>query len=524
MSLPTASPINNSIFCPQHPNNLLKYLCLKQDCTTPYICPLCKPQHPNDHKKLWITLKSLDTDQTVNNYAHNLATQFSAEHLDSFSTRVTETLTQIEDNVVSILRELKEKSTKFIIHLSEEVQGRKKLYTTYIDSLQIVSSSPTSTKEKAIHQLVDSYRLLKEDNTSVFDFQMDSVLNDFKQEMQSSVDLMKGKVSSIFETKMNIEPIEFGKLKSQLDFRISTGFVSDQKLYAYIEKWNVLATTYDIDNQNHLGFYEIRNKGLRRSNMGTHQEGLVNHMIWIDQLNYVVLCSSDKVEIIKALDCGRKLASIAVLQCWNIYGYSLKYLEDKNILVIAGRGSAIQLWNMGNLRKCGKIKLEAQDQTNGSIAYIKEDNLIGLMFDTGFARFYHVCKGTIAFTVQVDQTLFSFRTHSLQYLPKTNLIVANVSRNEIQVWKYVCKEFRVQKYKKIDTQFFSQHCVLASKDERYLYYKIDGNLLVKYDIEGLTRQTNKLPNKFGKSNYFGALELGGILVADSYSGDVSVLH
>ena len=60
---------------------------------------------------------------------------------------------------------------------------------------------------------------------------------------------------------------------------------------------------------------------------------------------------------------------------------------------------------------------------NGSIAYIEADRLIGIAFNLGFIRFYHLRSRSIVFQLSIGGN----NQYGVQYLPERGLIITTAS-------------------------------------------------------------------------------------------------
>ena len=103
---------------------------------------------------------------------------------------------------------------------------------------------------------------------------------------------------------------------------------------------------------------------------------------------------------------------------------------------------------------------------SGSIAHIKADRLIGVPFQSGYIRFYHLGNRRLVFQLYVG-AFEAMPLSGLQYLSHRRMIVTITPNAELKMWPYTEGERLVGLEKTVSTKSIP-HCVVASSDESQL--------------------------------------------------------
>ena len=162
---------------------------------------------------------------------------------------------------------------------------------------------------------------------------------------------------------------------------------------------------------------------------------------------------------------------------------------------------------------------------SGSIAYIKTDKLIGVPFQSGYIRFYHLGNRSLVFELNVG-IFHTLSLCGLQYLPRKKIIVTNTVKAELKMWQYIEGERRVGQENIVRTKSIP-YCVLANSDESQLIFHVyqSGNqYLESYDFDTDQTLLINLPKKIEAGNCLISLGLRAVVAADCNSGNICILN
>lgn len=514
-SLPT-----QKVTCPSHSKHPITSFCLKPGCPTPYICSSCKNSHPKGHSKHFTSLQSLFDDQFTTQYAKHLNTRFSTEHIESSHREVISILNKLEDEVVSSIRELKRNAEEYYNDLSSTVERLRKTYREYTDLSSL--STRTEVEPEQVKQLLDNYRILKQD-IKVFDLSLEAVQENLQREVDTVSHKFKYDILGKLKANMALKPIDFSKLKIKTTIPIPA---SEGVLYeacAFIPKWKTLAVGFRKTQQGSLGLFNLDSQELASVAPDVHKRW-INHVIWLEKRNFIVTCSNDmKIKVFAVSNEGKKLKEVATFRGHTNLVRCIKYIDEEDLLVSAGDDPDIKLWDMKALRRSCTISTNCNTNMDGSIAYIPKDKLIGVGFRTGFVRFYHIYKRTMV--MEFKTGFENFYTYGLQYLPKRKLILGRVKEHVIKVWKYDDEKKKVEPFKTINAKGSYPDCIVPNEDESQLLFTSRDQFLESYDFANDKTSAVNLNPHIKKTNALVFLEsMGKVSVCDYTSGQICILH
>ena len=285
-----------------------------------------------------------------------------------------------------------------------------------------------------LRELVKSYGLVQQGYRQRLNIDLERLAPVFEKEVTNISHKAKNELLSSLRGSLTFgTPLDFPKLKAEEVIRIprSTG-VSYEGL-AYIAKWNVVAfgSRDHIDSRQYsIGLYDLVFKKTLSVVRCIHK-GMINNVLWIDHKNYLLTGSDDfSIRVFRASNEGRNLQAIRKFRGHTDCVRLLSYIEDENILVSAGYDINIKLWSIDNFKRCGTISTNSEGDISGSLAYIKADRLIGVPFQSGFIRFYHLGSRSLVFQLHIG-TSHTISLCGLQYLSQKKVIVTNTSRAEL---------------------------------------------------------------------------------------------
>jgi len=425
----------------------------------------------------------------------------------------------MEDEVLKSIRELKKNAEEYFTGLTETVERLRKTYSDF--NLLSALSSKSDLEVEQIKQLIESYKILKED-IKIFDLRLEALPENLQKETETAANKFKYDILSKLNSSLNIQPIDFFKLKLKASYSIPC---SEGVLYeacAFIPKWKILAVGFRKNQQGSLGLYNLESHELVSSVANVHKRW-INHVIWVEKWNYIVTCSNDMtIKVFAVLDQGKNVKAIATFRGHTNLVRCIRYLDAEDLLVTAGDDPDIKVWDLKGLRRYANISTGGNTNMDGSIAYIPKDKLVGVGFRSGVVRFYHLYKRNMV--MEFKTGFENFYTYGLQYLPKRNLILGRVKERVIKVWKYDSEKKKVEQYKTIKAKGEYPDCIVPNEDESQLLFTSRDQFLEMYDFgTDKTAQYNLQPH-IKKSNALVFLDnLGKVSVCDYTSGKVCIL-
>lgn len=494
--------------------------CLKDRCSTPFICAECKSSHDKGHQSSFVSVQNFFSDQFASQYAKNLHSRFSAEHIEEIHGKTLAILDTMETEVVKCIHELKKEAEEYFSSLSENVERLRKVYADYVELSNCSLKSEMEVDK--LKQLIESYKILKDD-IKIFDLSLETVPANLHREVETALNKFKHDSLSKLGASLDLQPLNFTKLKVKTTYSIPN---SEGVLYeacAFIPKWKLLAVGFRKNQQGSLGLYSLENHELVNSVSNIHSRW-INHVVWVDKRDYVVTCSNDmKIKVFAVSDQGRNVRLISTFRGHSNLVRCIKYLEPENMLVSAGDDPDIKLWDLAGLKRFATISTNGHTNMDGSIAYIPKDKLVGAGFRSGIIRFYHIYKRNCVFEFKTGYE--SFYTYGLQYLPKKKLIIGRVKERMIQIWKYDEEKKKAEPYKTIKAKGEYPDCIVPNEDESQLLFTSRDQFLETYDFGADKTCSHNLQPYIKKTNALVFLDsLGKVSVCDYASGKICVLN
>jgi len=520
-SLPAKPNLVHKIQCPHHPKLHITHFCLKDNCSTPFTCSACRETHPKNHSGSFITVNQFYNDQFISNYAKDLNSKFSLDHIEGTHRDIIGILNKLEDEVMRSIRELKQNADDYFSSLTTNVERLRKAYTEFKE-LSTFSSSRSEIEADQVKQLIDDYKILKRE-IKVFDLSLEAIPSSLQREAEAASNKFKFEILSNLKTSLNLKPLDFFKLKVNSTYSVPA---SEGVLYeacAFIPKWKLLAVGFRKNQQGSLGLYDMNSHELVSTVSNVHKRW-INHVIWIEKRNIIVTCSNDmKIKVFSVRDQGRDLKEVVTLRGHTNLVRCIKYLEHDDMLASAGDDPDIKLWNLQTLKRAATISTNCNTNMDGSIAYIPKEKLIGVGFRSGHIRFYHIYKRNMVFELQTG--FENFYTYALQYLPKRKLILGRVKEHVIKVWKYDEEKKKAEPYKTINAKGSYPDCIVPNEDEGQLLFTSRDQFLESYDFGTDKTSIVNLNPHIKKTNALVFLEnLGKVSVCDYTSGKVCILN
>jgi len=426
----------------------------------------------------------------------------------------------MEEEVLRAFQDLKRNTEEYFSDLSDSIDRVRKTYDDYNELAQM--SLKNDAEPEQIKQLVENYKMLKQD-VKIFDFSLEAVPANLHREAETVVNKFKFEIQSKINATLDLQPIDFFKLKVKTSYSIPC---SEGVLYeacAFIPKWKVLAVGFRKNHQGSLGLYNLDSQELVGTANNVHNKW-INHVIWVEKRNYIVTCSNDmKIKVFAVLNQGKIIKPIMTFRGHTNLVRCIRYLDMEDLLVSAGDDSDIKVWDLKTLRRFATIPTNSNTNMDGSIAYIPQDKLIGVGFRSGSIRFYHLYKKNCV--LEFKTGFDNFYTYGLQYLPKRKLILGRVKENVIKVWKYDSEKKKVEPYKQIKAKGEYPDCIVANEDESQLLYTSRDQFLETYDFATEKSALHNLQPHIKKTNALVFLDsLGKVSVCDYTSGKVCILH
>ena len=322
-------------------------------------------------------------------------------------------------------------------------------------------------------------------------------------------------------------PTDFSKLKIQdkLSFSCGSGLTVDS--FAYIEKWCVVAFGYKDCSKFSVGLYDLEAKRPLATLRELHR-GRIISIVWIDHKNYLITGSDDSViRVYRVYNKGIHLEPIHRFIGHKSGVRCLRYVPKQDLLISTGHDTNIKLWDINRLRRRVTINTYSADDMEGTIAYIEADDLIGVVFNSQFIRFYDLRKRNVVLELQTVYSKFiQYGHYGFQYLSQRKLIIANVSEDEIRVWKYTEGKREAQALKPIIPRGLP-FCLIANEDESQLLYSYIGEqeqCLELYDFDKEETSLVAPPKDIIDCTGLTFLGSKGVILGDWTSGNMYILN
>ena len=505
--------------CPKHPRMSINQFCLKNNCESPYLCSLCKLNHPWQHVGYFQTVESVYKDQVIADYATNLNSDYSLDSVGIIFEKTMKVLLQIETDILEFLRELKARVKQSFADLVENIGRRREVYTKFMRYRENPPKTPLPLEEY-IKNLLRSYKLLKSDNSTVFDLRIMNISDQFRIEANETLQDFKKRLSSSLNPKIDFEHPDFTRLHVKHTFKVPYSSGVLYQACTYIKKWNILAVGFKQASWSCLGLYDMETHNLAAINNKAHK-AWTNHVIWIEQKSFILTCSNDNtIRVYKLSDNGRRLNSLGLLRGHTGHVRCIKYLDDVSLLVSAGFDVNIKVWSLNNLKKCGEISTNSKNRIEGTFAYIKTDKLIGAAFYEGFIRFYHLFSKELVFQLKTGYQHDDI--YGLQYIPAKKVILASVTNNKVQIWNYSEESRTAELAKAINLDGYYPNCILISQNQENILCSAGSRYVEAYNF--ISEKTTRINlSEIKKASCLAFLEFGKVLVSDMESGNFCIL-
>ena len=500
--------------CTKHPTQLVHYICFQQGCSNPSICVHCKVEHSEDHSLVVQPLDSVYNDKALAEYAEVLKYDLSLQNIESLKDEMHMIIQNVEMNLRKTICETVQMIRENFEKLIAEVMRRKDIITNFE---QIKDTSKNIPNDKHLRELIDSYRSLRQDYHESLDFNLNGLLSNLKIATSAVIEEAQNKLLTSQKTGLNFEQHNFSKPKVKEIVQISINNGISYEALAYIAKWNLIAFGCNDGSRYSVGLYDLNARMTASSIRGVHNES-INNVLWIDRKNYLLTGSNDSIiRMFRVSDQGRTLQAIHKFRGHTDRVKCIKYIVDENVLVSIGYDINIKLWNIDNFKRCAAICTGSDGNMSGSIAYIKADRLIGVPFQSGYIRFYHLGNKALVFELRIG-AFNRISLCGLQYLSRRRLIITNTPNAELKMWQYKEGEGRVGKESTVSTDSIP-YCIVANSDESQLIYHVlkqEIQCLETYSFHSNKTCLTDLPREMRRANCL--ISLGERILA---SGDVS---
>ena len=501
------------VTCPKHPTQVVHSICLQQGCSNPYICAHCEAEHSEDHS---LVVRSL-----ANVYAEVLNFDFSLRNIESLRDEMNMIMQNVEINLRKTICETVRMIRESFERLIAEVGRRKDLITNFE---QIKGASKNIPDDKHLRELVESYRLLMRDYYEPLDFKLNGLLSDFKEETSSFLEKAQNDLFSSLKTFPNFEEYNFSQPKVKEIVKIPHSNGVGYEALTYIDKWNLIAFGCNHEFKYSVGLYDLDARTTTTIIPNVHNR-TINNVVWIDHKNYLLTGSNDSfIRIFRASDQGRTLQAIHTFRGHTDCVRYIKYIHDENVLLSIGYDANIRLWNIDNFKRCATIHTSSEGNMSGSIAYIKADRLVGVPFQSGYIRFYHLGDRSLVFELHIG-VFHRISLCGLQYLPHRKLIITNAPNAELKMWQYKEGERRVGKETSVTTKDIP-YCIVTNSDESQLIYHVlkqENPCLEIYNFHTNKTSIIELPSEIRSANCLISLGERKLASGDLHSSNICIL-
>ena len=513
---------SSKVPCPKHPSQNLRFLCLERGCSSPYVCIRCEAKHPKDHSWAFQSLDSVLDDKYVAQYAKILERDFSLQNIGLMKDKMLITLQDLKNKLMNTISETVGMIGKSFEGLQAEVEKRRDSLRTFE---LLKNNRADAADDKHLKRLVESYQILKRGYNESLDLNLDGLISNFKKATGAVIEKVQTELLSSLKTGLKFEAPDFSKLKVKEMIRIPQGGGVEYEALAHIAKWNLIAFGCEDNNRRvYLGLYDLDAKRLKSSICDVRND-TINNVLWIDHKNYILTGSSDSnIRIFRASDYGRVLQAVHTFRGHTYSVRYIKYIPQENVLVSIGHDVNIKLWNIDNFKRCGAISTGVNGDMSGSIAHIKVDRLIGVPFQSGYIRFYHLGNKRLVFQLHVG-AFYNMSLYGLQYLSHRRMIVTNTPNAELKMWQYTEGERLVGLESTVSTQSVP-YCIVANSDESELIYfvhQVRGQCLETYSFHTNKTCIIHLPKEIEVSNCLIPLGLRALVAGDSASSNICIL-
>ena len=506
--------------CLKHPTQTIHSLCLHRACSAPSICVQCESAHPKDHAGFFQSISSLYNDKALTQYNKVLSSGFSSQSIGSAKDQIFMILQNTEDEFRGIISKMKEIVEEGFEKLKSEAERRKSMLKTFE---QMKNVRKSCFNDEYFKELLRTYKLVKLECNDLLDMNLENLTSAIKKDVTLILDKAQNELSSNLKASISFGTTDFSKLQVRETFQIpwSNGVASTA--LAYIDKWDILAFACRDGQKYSVGLYDITFKRLLANIRGICNDWIVS-VIWVDPKNYMVTGSKDStVRVFRVSDHGNTLQAVYTLRGHTLSVGSLKYINNENMLISAGYDADIKVWSLGNFRRCGTICTASKSNMNGSIAYIEADKLIGVAFQAGYIRFYHLWKRNCVLQLNTE----GLNRFGLRYLPKKSiLITTSYSSRLFKIWQYSKGENKVTQEEIIANKNAPFYAVASEDESQILYYVSKGGRQGLEMYSFITSKTRifELSPKIRSCNCLISLGTKGVLIGDSQSGNICILR
>jgi len=485
------------------------------------MCPACKKSLSEKQKLEWVPAKTFFKNKFSAIYAKKLSSEYSLDTIERIKEEISETLTKVEKDILEMFEEVKIKANKYFSNLSTRIQtviDENNEYQRLLDSC-LGTQQVTSAD---IKKLVDLHLILK-DELKLFDLSPHTLPKNLKREAETTFTKFKTEIFPKMTEALNIMAVDFSRLKLDSTFKLA---LSEGVLYEasdFIPHLNLLALGYRKGQQGSLALWDIGQNKLLQTAKEIHKKW-INHVIWVEQKNFIVTCSNDtKIKVFAVRNKGHLLKEIATFRGHKNLVRCVKYIPEEDILISAGDDPNLKVWDLKKFKRTATINTQGQTNMDGSLAYIPQHKLIGVGFRAGFIRFYHIYERTVAFEFKTGFT--NFYTYALQYLPKRKMLLGRVKENTIKLWSYSDEKKCIVDEKVITTKGTYPDCILVNEDESQLIFTSRDTFLETYDFRTQKLTVINLSSHIRKTNSLTLLKgKGKVSVCDYTSGTVCLLE
>ena len=511
------------LFCPRHPDFLIKSFCFKDACELQYICSRCEIDHPTDHRNTTKSINSIANNQAINYYLKKLENNFLSNNIAPVQKQISENLDSVETEIINTVRDLKDKFNQYLKNLATVVDARVDTHREFVEHLKEAKIRKYLSPEEA-SLLVESCKRLEKESAEVFSIDINSLPKRIDQEAQTIIHHAKTKLLELVDESLNSAQKQLNSPKYKDSFSIPAGF-GQFDACTYIPKFKVLA----IGFHEYFGVSRERRDLMRIFDPRTketliefkeHHRNTINDMIYTNKYSNIIISAGENIiKVHKILLLDKQIKITATLRTYAKNVRILKYIEEEDLLISADYHTKIELWSLRRLRKAGEILTTSGEETTGTMSYIAAQKLIGVAFSSGLIRFYHLLIRDIRLEINTGFSRYHIR--GLQYLPKRNLIMADISHKKICLWKYEPNKEELDIDFIIDMKSSSPTCLFVSDNEEQILYTTAESFYDTYSFEtgNIARYDINDGYKYRVLSSITQLEPEEIMIIDCYSAD-----
>jgi len=427
------------IFCNIHPHERVIDACLSEGCRKKLLCLSCRKIHKPSHLKELVPIKIFQPKQMKSHLGSVKSLIGRVDDSYSLSLRKLERLisqlrNSFNERLNKLYNEIKEKmkASEAILHKEALATNLKQLDETFQKALEADQYNRDvlfNTMKTLIDDFIPTKKerefLEKSANQDGGFFELNEKTSYCIQELKQSLKTLEKSIYCPAKPSSQILPFESDTLK--VEKYVNLAAPSDVKQAPYIDKHDSFLIG---DKFGYLGLW--RSSDFKKVTTQPVHNSKTLCTEYSQKRDLVITSSYDR--LIKVLKVGKN-NRLRLIKCFKLHFntiYSIKIMDEKSVVCIAGMDSDISVWNLNSFRQIGIINTNGKREISG-MAYHSEEGLLAAGFLNGCVGVFDVVKRY--YVANLSTGAPGICIFALNFIQKKSLLVAGINNGMIKFWK-----------------------------------------------------------------------------------------